>query len=135
MMKRVPIKARPDHPNRRKRFTQDITVVLGDDIEADYEVVEKDFPEDLPESWTDPDDGEEKQISWFGNFGLKKPDGQFEDKLPPGKKYQVELPAGFRKFVYYDGSQVLQLTGRVRSGKFFADLDLGDPPMGGSETR
>jgi hypothetical protein len=134
-MKRVRIQAKPDHADRKKRFTHDVTVVLGDDIEGDYEVIEKDFPDDLPESWIDPDDGEEKMINWFGNFGLKKPDGKFEDRLPKGKKYQVELPTGFRKFVYFDGSQVRRLTGRVRSRNFLADLDLGDPPVGGADPK
>lgn len=133
-MKRVPIKARPSHADRKKRFTHDIAIVLGDDIEADYEVVEKDFPDGLPESWTDPDDGQEKKITWFGNFGLQKSDGKFEDKLPKGRKYQVELPTGFRKYVYFDGSQVRPLPGQMRNRKFLADLDLGDPPVGGNET-
>ena len=60
-MKRVRIKARPDHANRKKRFMQDVTIELGDDIENDYEVVEKDFPDDLPDSWIDPDDNQEEE--------------------------------------------------------------------------
>ena len=132
-MKRVRIKAKPDHANRRKRFMHDIDIVLDDDIEADYEVIEKDFPEDLPESWVDPDDEKEKKITWFGNFGLRKPDGKFEDKLPKGKKYQIELPTGYRKFVYFDGMEIRRLAGRVEKSKFLADLDLGDPPVGGAD--
>ena len=133
-MKRVRINARPDHENRRKRFLRNIDVILGDDIEADYDVVEKDFPDDLPDSWTDPDDGEEVTITWFGNFGLKRlADDKFEDRLPKGRKYQVELPTGFRKFVYFDGTQVRKLEGRVQNRKFLADLDLGDPPVGGGD--
>ncbi len=129
-MKKVPIKARPDHANRKKRFTHDVTIILGDDIENDYEVVAKDFPDDLPDSWVDPDDDQKKKISWISNFGLKKPDGKFEDKLPKGRKYRVELPKGLGKLVYFDGKSVQQLVGRVRGNFFQADLDLGDPPIG-----
>jgi len=134
-MKRVRIQAKPDHEDRKKRFTHDVTVILGDDIEADYDVFEKDFPDNLPEIWEDKEGGEEKKINWFGNFGLKKSDGKFENKLPKGKKYQVELPSGFHKFVYFDGSQVRELTGRIRNSNFLADLDLGDPPVGGVDPK
>ena len=129
-MKRIPIKARPDHANRKKRFTHEINIILGDEIENDYEVVEKDFPDDLPDSWVDPDDDREKKISWISNFGLKKSDGQFEDKLPKGRKYQVELPQGLGKLVYFDGQSVRKLVGRAKGKKIEADLDLGDPPVG-----
>jgi hypothetical protein len=129
-MKRTIIPARPDHSNRKKRFKHEVTVILGDDIEDDYEVVEKDFPDNLPDSWIDPDDDQEKKISWISNFGLKKPDGKFEGKLPKGRKYKIELPSGLGKLVYFDGNQVQKLTGRVRKNNFVAELDLGDPPIG-----
>ena len=129
-MKKVRISARPDHAERKKRFLHDIDIVLGDDIEADYDVVEKDFPDDLPDSWIDPDDDVEKKITWISNFGLKKPDGRFEEKLPKGKKYQIELPAGLGKLVYFDGTQVQKLAGQVSEGRFIGELDLGDPPVG-----
>ena len=124
-MKRVTIPA-----NARRRFSHDITIELGDDLENDYDVVEKDFPDDLPESWIDPDDHKEKKITWISNFGLKKPDGKFEEKLPKGKKYQIELPTGLGKLVYFDGTDVQKLVGQARGNKFVADLDLGDPPIG-----
>jgi hypothetical protein len=130
MMKKVEISARPDHADSKKRFLHDIAIVLGDDIESDYEVVGKDFPDDLPDSWTDPDDGKKKKITWISNFGLKNPDGKFEKKLPKGKKYQVELPIGLGKLVYFDGAQVRKLVGRAKGKKFVAVLDLGDPPIG-----
>lgn len=129
-MKKISIKARPDHANRKKRFTHEVTIILGDDIENDYEVVDKDFPDDLPNSWVDPDDDQKKKISWISNFGLQKPDGKFEDKLPKGRKYRVELPKGLGKLVYFDGKSVQKLVGRVRGNFFQADLDLGDPPIG-----
>ena len=129
-MKKVRIAAKPDHVDRRKRFLHDIDIVLDDEIENDYEVVEKDFPDDLPDSWIDPDDEQKKKITWISNFGLKKPDGRFEEKLPPGKKYQIELPMGLGKLIYYDGTQVQKLAGQTKGNKFIADLDLGDPPIG-----
>jgi hypothetical protein len=129
-MKKVGIAARPDHVDRRKRFLHNIDIVLGDDIEDDYDVVEKDFPDDLPDSWIDPDDEQEKKITWISNFGLKKPDGAFEERLPRGKRYQIELPIGLGKLVYFDGKQVLKLAGQARDNKLVADLDLGDPPIG-----
>ena len=104
------------------------------DIEADYDVVEKDFPDDLPETWVDPDDRQELTITWFGNFGLKKKsDDKFEDKLPKGKKYQVELPKGRGKMVYFDGESVQKLAGEVKGNVFVGELDLGDPPVGGGD--
>ena len=129
-MKKVKISARPDHTDRKKRFLYDVDIVLGDDIEDEYEVEEKDFPDDLPDSWIDPDDEVEKMITWISNFGLKKPDGKFEEKLPKGRKYQIELPIGLGKLVYFDGTQVQKLVGQAKADKFVADLDLGDPPIG-----
>ena len=108
----------------------DVDIVLDDDIEDDYDVVEKDFPDDLPDSWFDPDDNAEKNITWISNFGLKKSDDAFEEKLPKGKKYRIELPRGLGKLVYFDGAQVQKLVGQARGNKFVADLDLGDPPIG-----
>ena len=125
-MKRVNIPA-----NAKRRFSHDITIELDDDLEKDYDVVEKDFPADLPDSWVDPDDKQRKKISWISNFGLtKKADGRFEDKLPKGKKYKIELPTGLGKLVYFDGTSVQKLAGSVRGKKFEAELDLGDPPIG-----
>ena len=129
-MKKVKIKARPDHTNPKKRFSHDVTIVLGDDIENEYEVVDKDFPDDLPDSWVDPDDDKEKKIKWISNFGLKNLDGKFEDKLAKGKKYKVELPSGFGKLVYFDGKQVQKLAGQIKENLFVGELDLGDPPIG-----
>jgi hypothetical protein len=131
-MKRTTIPARPDHADRKKRFTHEISIVLGDEIENDYEVVAKDYPDDLPDSWTDPDDQKEKKIRWISNFGLKKRDGTFDEKLPKGLKYRIELPGGLGKLVYFDGRSVQKLAGQLRGNKFEADLDLGDPPLGES---
>jgi hypothetical protein len=146
-MKRVTIPASPDHADRKKRFALEVAIVLGDEIEAKYEVVAKDFPEDLPDFWVDPDDEKKKEIHWLSNFGLLKPDGTFEARLPKGHRYQVEIPipssasgkaakaagagaAEQGKMVYYDGRQVRKLEGKYQQGRFVAELDLGDPPVG-----
>lgn len=133
-MKRVTIPARPNHADRKKRFTHEVNIVLDDDIENDYDVVDKDFPDDLPESWIDPDDNQEKKINWMTNFGLKRPDGEFEDKLPKGKKYRIEFPEGLGKLVYFDGKKVKKLPGKMKGKKFEGELDLGDPPIGEGAT-
>ena len=129
-MKRIAIQASPDHADRRKRFTHEIAIVLGDDIEQEYDVVAKDFPENLPDSWIDPDTKQRKRISWISNFGLKQQNGTFAYQLPAGKKYQIELPGDLRTPVYFDGKSVQKLSGRVEGKKFVAHLDLGDPPIG-----
>ena len=133
-MKRVTIPARPNHADRKKRFTHEVNIVLDDDIENDYDVVDKDFPDDLPESWIDPDDNQEKKINWMTNFGLKRPDGEFEDKLTKGKKYRIEFPEGLGKLVYFDGKKVKKLPGKMKGKKFEGELDLGDPPIGEGAT-
>jgi hypothetical protein len=134
-MKRVKISARRDHKNRKKRFTHDVTIVIEDEMDEVYEVVDKDFPDDLPDSWIDPDDEKEKKIKWITNFGLKrKADGKFEDKLAKGKKYRIEFPEGLGKLVYFDGKKVKKLPGKMKGKKFQGELDLGDPPIGEGAT-
>ena len=131
-MKRTVIPARPDDVDKKKRFTKEIVIELGDDLENDYEVVAKDFPDGLPDSWVDPDDEKQKSISWISNFGLKNKEGKFDKKLPNGKKYKLELPGGSGKMVYFDGIEVRKLTGILRGNIFEAELDLADPPVGES---
>ncbi|HIE57584.1 MAG TPA: hypothetical protein EYP88_05060 [Anaerolineales bacterium] len=129
-MKKVKISANPNHPDPKKRFTHEITIVLGDEIKEKYEVVAKDFPADLPEFWIDPNDDKEKKIAWIANFGLRTPGGRFADTLPKGYRYQIEIPHLPGKTVYFDGSRVRELPGKVDGNKFIAELDLGDPPIG-----
>lgn len=129
-MARTTIPANPNATQRSKRFSQEMSVILGDDL-ANYNVEAKDFPGNLPERWTDPSDGQSKEIDWFGNFGIKKRgESGFVNKLP--KKYSVELPYFNKQYVYYDGQAVKKLQ-NVRSAgqnKVQVDLDLGDPPIG-----
>ncbi len=87
----------------------------------------------MPDTWIDPDDDKKKKINWISNFGLKKPDGKFEDKLPKGRKYKVEIPKELGKLVYFDGTKVKKLAGKIEGDKYLGELDLGDPPIGGSE--
>jgi len=129
-MKSVKIPANP-----KKKFTHEIVVALSDDLAAQYEVVAKEFPKDLPDFWVDPEDNRKKEIHWISNFGLRKPDGTFEIKLPKGQRYQVEIPLAAgkseaAKMVYFDGQKVRKLPGKSQGGKFIAELDLGDPPLG-----
>lgn len=133
-MKSVTIQASPYHEDAKKRFTRAITVVLPDTLEKEYEVVAKDFPEKLPTSWLDPDDKKEKRIEWISNFGLRKADGKFADQLPKGQKYQLKVPKGAGKLVYFDGSRIQKLIGQVKGEQFEAELDLGDPPIGETVT-
>ena len=73
--------------------------------------------------------------------------------MPKGHRYQVEIPLDFgapgkglaarsgktgktgapgqpEKMVYFDGRAVKKLPGKYQGGKFIAELDLGDPPLG-----
>jgi hypothetical protein len=134
-MKSYTIAARPDHPQAKKRFTQEVTVILGDDIDQVYEVVEKDFPDGLPSSYQDPKDRSKpaRTITWISNFGLYHvKDHSPVSKLANNKKYTMELvkphPGGL--LVYFDGRQVQPLSTRQAGAKIQADLDLGDPPTG-----
>ncbi len=138
-MKRVIIPANPKHTDQRKHFFAEIAIVLDDDIAAKYDVVAKEFPEDLPDFWVDPADNRKKHIRWISNFGLRKPDGMFEAKLPKGQHYQVEIPLAAgqiessvtaAKIVYFDGKKVKELPGKFQGRVFVAELDLGDPPIG-----
>ena len=132
-MRRVTIPASPQDPNPRKRFRQAVTVILGDDIESDYDANAKDLPDDLPQFWTDPEDNVSKPIEWLSNFGLtRRSDNTPVTRLPEGKKYTIELPRGLgKKFVFYDGANVQELPTRPGQGNTLeADLTLADPPVG-----
>jgi len=118
--------------NPKRRFLVAITVVLGDDLDQEYTVAEKDFPAGLPVSWIDPDVDQAKAITWISNFGLKRAGGSFVMELPEGQTYQVELPLISGKYVYFDGKSVQKLTGWSTAAGFVAELALGDPPIGSS---
>ena len=132
-MKKFNIPASPQNTNAKRRFRGEISVVLGDDIENSYSVSAKDFPDDLPSTWTPPGESAAKEITWLGNFGLSASDGTPAERvLPGGAKYAVHL-AKAKVHVYYDGSEVRKLSTRPVPGQpdlVQADLDLGDPPIG-----
>ncbi len=134
-MKSFSIAARPDHPHPKKRFMQEVSVILDDEIDQVYVVMEKDFPDGLPSSYQDPKDRSKpaRTITWVSNFGLHHArDHSPVNRLANNKKYTVELekkhPDGI--LVYYDGKQVKPLPTRQVGAKIQADLDLGDPPIG-----
>jgi len=125
-MKRVTIPA-----DIQRGFLYAITIVLGDAIEDKYEVVAKDFPAGLPNSWTSPGSFTPGTISWISNFGLMARDSAFVEELPSGEEYTIELPSGLGDhYVYFDGSNVRELIGQTSGSIFSASLNLGDPPVG-----
>lgn len=129
-MSRNMIPANPQSENSKRRFKQELAVILDADIEKDYVVFEVDFPDDLPEKWLDPDDNLEKQINWVSNFGLSKADGTPVTKLAAGKKYTIELAKSGSKLVYFKSGAVMTLPFSVAGSNARAQLDLGDPPIG-----
>jgi hypothetical protein len=96
-----------------------------------HEVWQKDLPKDLPARWVDPEDGEEKAITWLNNFGVKdKKSGKFIERLDYDYEVEFDLPEG-SKAVYFDGKAVRFFESAERKdGKVKVRLNLGDPPTG-----
>jgi hypothetical protein len=130
------IPASPNNPDRKKRFTQAVDVILGANLEGSYDAAGKDYPDDLPDKWIDPDDKEdkkEKDVAWFSNFGLTDKQGRFVPSIPAGDSYTVRLPKLKGKYVYFDGSEVRKLDTSPAAGaadKVDAVFTLADPPVG-----
>lgn len=109
-------------------FNGDIRVILPGDLK-DYDVYQKSIPQALKNH---PDYG---NYDWIGNFGLKDPAGnEVSGKVRPPYIVQVAKKDGKNKLVYWDGKDILELTGsdvRVGNRNYrAANLDLGDPPVG-----
>jgi hypothetical protein len=131
-VKRISIPASPSDRNPKKRFVQEIIVVLPDDLSDGYDVAGKEYPDNLPNEWTDPDDKRTKRIDWIGSFGLMQK-GAPATSLPAGKKYTILLPASTRKYVYFDGHSVRKLATRAaarEAGRLEAEFADADPPVG-----
>lgn len=132
-MKKIRIPASPQDPNPKKRFSQQVIVILPEDLENDYDAAAKEFPDGLPLNWIDPIDEKKKKIDWISNFGLTK-GGEPADKLPEGKKYSVLLPRPRNKrYVYFDGASVKDLpTEPSATDPDFLEaiFRLADPPTG-----
>ena len=98
-----------------------------------YDVWKKDISANIPTSWTDPEDGQTKSITWIANFGLKLKGKQdkdaYEDRVDA---YTIELDdVSGSKFVYFDGKSVRPFSDVKRqNGKVIVTLDLGDPETG-----
>lgn len=130
-MKTIRIPASPQNPNPRRRFSQEVSVILGDDLEGSFSASEKDFPANLPQDWVDPDDGQRKSVTWLSNFGITTTTGTPVTSIPSGKKYTIELARVSGKLVYFDGSIVKKLNTRsVGGNRIQADLTEADPPIG-----
>jgi hypothetical protein len=99
-----------------------------------FDVWKKDIPADIPTSWTDPDDGRVKSITWLNNFGLKlKGKDAFEDDVD---EYDLEFDEEPGKdIVYYSKKQVIKVRDvkGVGTGKLTISLAVGDPPVGSGE--
>lgn len=124
-MRRVTIPAR-----EKTRFRQEVVVILGDDIEHDYEVLPEEFPDELPTTWTDVVDRQEKTINWVSNFRLEKRAG-VEQSSKRKVFYQIELDRGGETLVAFDGSSLQELTTRnIGKNRVQADLQGDDPAIG-----
>lgn len=95
-----------------------------------FGVYEKEIPDELMQH---PDYG---KYEWVGSFGIKDDKGNnVPGRVKMPYEVQVEKVSGKDKLVYWDGSDIVQLT---PSRPDFADggrnyraagLDLGDPPV------
>lgn len=126
-MRNVTIPADP-----AKKFTQDITITLGDDIDNNYEPVSKPFPVPLPSSWKDKS-GNSRVITWISNFEVKRKDGQ---AIPSTDRrtFSVTIPQANGEVIYYAGRQVRSFDppAVATGGSITISLPLGvgDPPVG-----
>lgn len=126
-MRDVPIPSDP-----AKRFTQSITITLGDDIQNDYEPYPKPFPAQLPGNWTDKS-GQSRTITWVSNFEVRRKDGQ---PIPSADRrtFSITIPQAVGEVVYYSGGQVRSFdppaVGRGGPVTIALPLGVGDPPVG-----
>ena len=118
------------------RVEKPLKIKLKGPGKGKYDVWKKDIPADAPATWTDPDDGQVKPITWFNNFGLKlKGQGTFEDVVD---EYDIELDEADVKagsdLVYYSKGQVIKFRNArgAGTGKLTVSLNLGDPVIGAS---
>jgi hypothetical protein len=96
-----------------------------------YDVWKKDIPPDAPTTWTDPDDGQVKTISWHNNFGLKQKGQEAFDETVD--EYDIELDeVPGSDIVYYANKKVIKFKNvkGVGSGTLTVSLNLGDPSIG-----
>lgn len=101
-----------------------VTVVISDNLNGRFDVIEKALPADLPNTHN------KKAITWVANFGFKpKPNQRVSasDLDQQGfmrlldEAYDIEFDREGVTKVYFDGSQVRE---------WHAGIKLGDPPVG-----
>lgn len=129
-MRTITIPTNPNHPEHARRFLQDVSVILGDDLEADYDVFPKPFPVGLPATYQGPSDKASRNITWVSNFELRKKDGTAVGMLENNKNYTFELGRRAGQLVWYNGASVEKLTTRDVGANIQVNLYQGDPPIG-----
>jgi hypothetical protein len=102
-----------------------LDVILGDDIEDEFDVTAESVPSGLPDTY------EGRHITWVSNFKVQKKPG----KAKTGKQvnYTIELTSISGQLVYHDeaSNDVLPLTTRpAGTNRIQADLSVEDPPVG-----
>ena len=124
-MRRVPIPARAN-----TRFQQEVVVVLGDEIEDDYEALPEEFPASLPDRWVDPKDRQEKTVRWVSNFRLEKRAGverAYQKKVP----YHIELEKQGETLLASYGGEILVVPIKdIGNNRVQANLEEDDPAIG-----
>jgi hypothetical protein len=112
-MKKVKIPINP-----KKHISQEIEVILGDEIENDFEVTDEKLPVGLP-----------SHIDWVSNFKLIKKPGL--EKKGVLVDYHIELDDRGKNLVFWDGRQPQSLKkAQVGGGRVRATLKVEDPPLG-----
>ena len=98
---------------------------------ANYRVYAKEIPDELKKHPKYDD------YEWVGSFGIKDDKGNnVPGRVKMHYEVQVEKVSGKDKLVYWDGSEIIQLTPSrpdfPDGGRNYraAQLDLGDPPVG-----
>lgn len=112
-MKKVKIPVNP-----KKHISQEVEVILDDEIENDFEVQDEKLPVGLP-----------SHIDWVSNFKLNKKPGLAKKGVM--KDYHIELYDRGKNLYFWDGRQpqLLKKT-PVGDGRVRATLKVEDPPLG-----
>lgn len=108
-----------------------VEVIIPPALANQFDVIEKDMPEELPLSWN------LYQLVWINNIGLMKKIA--DAKVAAGEYYEVQfekgsLPGDEMILVYWNGSRVIEFPHssylEAGEGKLALRLKLIDPPIG-----